>query len=147
MALAQSIIEYIHNNINAKTFFSTHYHELTDLDKSLPNLKNIHVSAVEENGCVTFLHKIKEGSIDRSYGIHVAKLANLPDELIKRADEILKIYENKERVRDIKVQEALPLEIEKKPSEVEEALKNLNPLNMTPMEAMNALYELKERLK
>ena len=107
MALAQSIIEYIHNNIGCKTFFSTHYHELTDLENNLKNLKNVHVSAHEENGNITFLHKIKDGSIDKSYGIHVAKLANLPIQLIKRADEILKIYENKEIKRDIKIQEAL----------------------------------------
>ena len=82
MSLAQSIIEYINKNIKCKTLFSTHYHELTDLDKTLKGLKNVHVSAVEENGNITFLHKIKEGSIDKSYGIHVAKLANLPNNLV-----------------------------------------------------------------
>ena len=93
MALAQSIIEYIHDNIKCKTMFSTHYHELTDLENNLKYLRNVHVSAHEENGTVTFLHKIKEGSIDKSYGIHVAKLANLPDNLIKRASDILNVYE------------------------------------------------------
>ena len=68
--------------------FSTHYHELTVLDKKLKRLKNVHVSAHEENGNVTFLHKIKEGSIDKSYGLHVAKLAKLPEALLSRADEI-----------------------------------------------------------
>ena len=91
MALAQAIIEYIHEQIKCKTLFSTHYHELTDLETKLKNLKNIHVSAHEEDGNITFLHKIEDGSIDKSYGIHVAKLAKLPDELIKRADEILKM--------------------------------------------------------
>ena len=144
MALAQSIIEYIHENIKCKTLFSTHYHELTDLENNLKNLKNIHVSAVEEDGKVTFLHKIKEGSIDKSYGIHVAKLANLPDSLIKRADTILKIYENKEQKRDIKVQEALPLdEMINTKSKVEERLDEINPLEITPLEALNILYELK----
>ena len=144
MALAQSIIEYIHENIKCKTLFSTHYHELTDLENNLKNLKNIHVSAVEEDGKVTFLHKIKEGSIDKSYGIHVAKLANLPDSLIKRADTILKIYENKEKKRDIKVQEALPLdEMINTKSKVEERLEGINPLEITPLEALNILYELK----
>ena len=101
MALAQSIIEYIHDNIKCKTLFSTHYHELTDLENNLKNLKNIHVSAVEDDGNITFLHKIKNGSIDKSYGIHVAKLANLPDSLIKRANQILNVYENKEKKRDV----------------------------------------------
>ena len=82
MALAQAIIEYIHKQIGAKTLFSTHYHELTVLEEQLSRLKNIHVSAIEQNGNVVFLHKIKEGPADKSYGIHVAKLAELPDELI-----------------------------------------------------------------
>ena len=110
MAVAQSIIEYIHDKIGAKTLFSTHYHELTDLENNLKHLKNVHVSATLENGNLTFLHKIKEGSIDKSYGIHVAKLANLPDEVIKRANQILEVYENKEQHRDIKIQESLPID-------------------------------------
>ena len=148
MALAQAILEYIHNNIKAKTLFSTHYHELTDLEDTLENLKNIHVSAYEENGEITFLHKIENGSIDKSYGIHVAKLSNLPDSLIKRADAILKVYENKERKRDIKIQEALPIEeliFEK--SAIEEEIEKIDPLNMTPLEALNLLYRLKEMQK
>lgn len=145
MALAQSIIEYIHENIKGKTFFSTHYHELTDLEQTLKHLKNIHVSAYEEDGKLVFLHKIKEGSVDKSYGIHVAKLAGLPDELIKRSDEILKIYENKEQKRDIKVQESLPLdELIPQKSKIEEELEKINPLEITPIEALNILYNLKE---
>lgn len=148
MALAQSIIEYIHNNIGCKTFFSTHYHELTDLENNLKNLKNVHVSAHEENGNITFLHKIKDGSIDKSYGIHVAKLANLPIQLIKRADEILKIYENKEIKRDIKIQEALPLdELIEKESEIEQEIKQIDILKMTPIDALNTLYKLQEKIK
>ena len=148
MALAQSIIEFIHDKIGAKTLFSTHYHELTDLENNLNNLKNIHVSAHEENGNITFLHKIKEGSVDKSYGIHVAKLANLPDSLIKRAGDILKVYENKEQKRDIKIQESLPLdELVKEESKVEEELKSIDPLTITPLEALNILYRLKEEVK
>ncbi|MEG2250353.1 MAG: DNA mismatch repair protein MutS [Bacilli bacterium] len=143
MSLAQSIIEYINKNIKARTFFSTHYHELTDLDKTLKGLKNIHVSAYEEEGNITFLHKIKDGSVSKSYGIHVAKLANLPDSLIKRADEILKIYENKENKRDILIQEALPLDV---PNEVEEEIKKLDLMNTTPFEALNILYKLKNKV-
>ena len=149
MALAQSIIEYIHNNIKCKTFFSTHYHELTDLENNLKNLKNVHVSAHEEDGNITFLHKIKEGSIDKSYGIHVAKLANLPQPLIKRAAEILKVYENKEKKRDIKIQESLPIDdlIEQVPSKIEEYIKELDILKLTPIDAMNTLYKLQEEIK
>ena len=147
MALAQSIIEYIHDNIKCKTLFSTHYHELTDLEDNLKDLKNIHVSAKEEDGNITFLHKIKEGSVDKSYGIHVAKLANLPDSLIKRANQILNVYESKEKKRDIIIQEALPLDDIVTKSEVEEELKNINVLEVSPMEALNILYELKNKIK
>ena len=147
MALAQSIIEYIHDNIKCKTLFSTHYHELTDLENNLKNLKNIHVSAVEDDGNITFLHKIKNGSIDKSYGIHVAKLANLPDSLIKRANQILNVYENKEKKRDVIIQESLPLDdLIKEESEIEKELKKINPLEMTPLEAINFLYELKQKI-
>ena len=145
MALAASIIEYIHNKVHAKTFFSTHYHELTDLSNTLPNLKNVHVSAIEEDGNITFLHKVMDGSIDKSYGIHVAKLAKLPDSLIKRADEILKSYEKNEK-RETVVELALPLE-EEKTSIVEEKIKNMDILNMTPMDALNTLFELKKDIK
>lgn len=149
MALAQSIIEYIHTNIHAKTLFSTHYHELTDLEDTLDHLKNVHVSAHEEDGKITFLHKVKEGSIDKSYGIHVAKLATLPETLVKRASNILQVYEKKEQKRDYKIQESLPLEefIQPKESELEKKIKDLNPLEITPMEALNILYELKEKVK
>ena len=145
MALAQSIIEYIHDNIGCKTMFSTHYHELTDLENKLTYLKNIHVSAHEENGTVTFLHKIKDGSVDKSYGLHVAKLANLPNKLIKRASDILSVYETKEKKRDIKIQESLPLdELMKEESVIEKKIKEIDPINMTPMEALNFLFELKK---
>ena len=148
MALAQAIIEYIHDNICCKTMFSTHYHELIDLENNLDKLKNIHVSAHEENGTVTFLHKIKDGSIDKSYGIHVAKLANLPNKLIKRASDILSIYESKEKKRDIKIQECLPLDdiMDNKESELENILKEIDPINTTPLEALNYIYKLKETI-
>ncbi len=149
MSLAQAIIEYIHTNIKCKTLFSTHYHELTDLDQTLNGLKNVHVSAIEENGNITFLHKVKDGSIDKSYGIHVAKLADLPDNLITRASNILKLYENKELKRDVKIQESLPIDdlMKEQKSPVEEELKKINILEVTPMEAMNILYQLKEKIK
>ena len=149
MALAQSIIEYIHNNIKAKTLFSTHYHELTDLEDTLKRLKNVHVSAHEEDGKITFLHKVKKGSIDKSYGIHVARLANLPESLIKRASQILAVYENKEKVRDNKIQESLPLEelMEPKENEIQKVIDEINPLEITPLEALNILYDLKNKIR
>ena len=148
MALAQSIIEYIHDSIGCKTFFSTHYHELTDLENNLKHLRNIHVSAREEDGNLIFLHKIQNGSIDKSYGIHVAKLAQLPTKVINRADQILKIYEGKEKKRDICIQEALPIEeLIPAKSPLEEELDKINPLEITPMEALNVLYQLKEKIK
>ncbi|PET71696.1 DNA mismatch repair protein MutS, partial [Bacillus sp. AFS001701] len=94
MALAQAMIEYIHDHIGAKTLFSTHYHELTVLANQLKFLKNIHVAAKEQDGKVLFLHKIFEGAADQSYGIHVAELANLPKDVISRAKELLNDLES-----------------------------------------------------
>ena len=147
MSLAQAILEYVANKIKCKTLFSTHYHELTDMEKTIPNLKNKHVSAVEENGNITFLHKVKDGSVDKSYGINVAKLAGLPDEVIDRASGILNIYENKEKKTDTIIQTTLPLNFDEKKSEVEEEVKNIDILNITPIEAINILSKLKEKVK
>ena len=148
MALAQSIIEYIEKNIKCKTLFSTHYHELTDLSDTLDTLKNVHVSAIEEDGNITFIHKVKEGSIDKSYGIHVARLANLPSTLINRASEILKVYENKEAKRDVIIQNSLPLDdLMKEESKIEKELKELDVLSITPLDAMNILYKLKNEVE
>ena len=147
MALAQAIIEYIHDFVRCKMIFSTHYHELTDLEKNLKYLRNVHVSAYEENGNITFLHKIKEGSVDKSYGIHVAKLANLPQSLIDRANVILNQYENKEIRKDVKIQEMIPLDFKTEPSNVEKMLNNLDVLSITPIDALNILYKLKNELK
>lgn len=145
MALAQSIIEYIHDNIECKTLFSTHYHELTELEKNYTNIKNIHVSALEENGKIIFLHKIKEGAIDKSYGIHVAKLANLPDSLINRANNILKSYEKKEK-GNVYIQENLKLEEPKTNNKVIDKLKDINILELNPLQALNILDELKNEI-
>ena len=147
MSLAQAILEYIHDKIGAKTLFSTHYHELTDLEKDLKKLKNKHVSAEEDEGNIIFLHKVKDGSVDKSYGINVAKLAGLPDEVINRADSILKVYENKEKKRDIIVQTTLPLNFEEPKDELKEKIKKINILELTPLQALNLLNELKESIK
>ena len=147
MSLAQAILEYIHDHIGCKTLFSTHYHELTDLEKNLKKLKNKHVSAEEKDGNIIFLHKVKDGSVDKSYGINVAKLAGLPNEVITRADDILKIYENKEKKRDITIQTTLPLNFEEPKDELKEKLKSINILELTPLEALNKLNEHKESIK
>jgi DNA mismatch repair protein MutS len=150
MSLAQSILEYIHDKIKAKTLFSTHYHELTTLSMDLTNLKNVHVSAIEEDGKVTFLHKIKQGAVDKSYGIHVASLAKLPASLIERANEILDVYENKNHKKQSFVQTSLFLNFDEKEENdnyLEERLKEINPLEITPIEALNILYELKNSVK
>ena len=148
MSLAYAILEYIHNEIKAKTLFSTHYHELTDLTKKLKRLRNVHVSAKEEEGTITFLHKVVEGAISKSYGINVASLAHLPDSVIKKAEEILTTYEtknSKSKNRIEMVQTSFHFETEENPVITE--LKELDVVNTTPMEALNLLYELKKKLK
>lgn len=149
MSLAEAILEYIHNNIKAKTMFSTHYHELTNLEKKLKHLKNVHVSAVEEDGKITFLHKIKNGSVDKSYGIHVASLANLPKELINNATKILNQYENKKTKVSNFEQTTLfeEKELDKEENKLEEKLKEIDPLYLTPIDALNLIFELKKELK
>ena len=99
MALAQAIIEYVHDHVGAKTLFSTHYHELTDLEQTLKHLHNVHVGATEENGELVFLHKIEDGPADKSYGIHVAKLAGMPADLLKRAAQILNQLESQDEIK------------------------------------------------
>ncbi|MFA6327371.1 MAG: DNA mismatch repair protein MutS [Bacilli bacterium] len=145
MSLAQSIIEYIHDHIKCKTLFSTHYHELTTLEERLDKVKNVHVSALEELGNIIFLHKIKPGAVDKSYGIHVAKLAKLPNSLIKRANEILLVHENSSIKKPI-VQEQLDLDTyeENKYQEIIEKIKAINVLEKSPLEALNILDEIKK---
>jgi DNA mismatch repair protein MutS len=188
MALAQAMIEYIHDKIGAKTLFSTHYHEMTSLENELHKLKNVHVSAVEQNGKVVFLHKIREGAADKSYGIHVAQLAELPADLIERAAEILQILEQtdaqfpagfnsqknldaiRETLQNEQDNQRLLQEAEtaaaaqlsffdeeperkktsgpsKKEKQVIEQLNGLEILDMTPLQAMNMLYELQKKLR
>ncbi|OIJ09982.1 DNA mismatch repair protein MutS [Anaerobacillus arseniciselenatis] len=168
MALAQAIVEYIHHEISAKTLFSTHYHELTALEQELPALKNVHVSAVEEDGKVVFLHKVVDGQADKSYGIHVAQLANLPEQVISRAKTILTTLENQpvtEKERTVVANEA-PVQLnlfnetieskQKKQTgsnlsdheqKVVSSLKKLDILNITPIEAIQKLNELQKKLK
>ena len=150
MSLAQAILEYISENIKAYTLFSTHYHELTRLDKKFKNIKNVHVSAVENGNTITFLHKVKSGAVDKSYGIHVARLANMPDKLLKRAEEILENYENgaKKKYQEEKVQLSMDFSEPKlQHDELKKQIENLDVMNMTPLVALNYLFELKEKIK
>ncbi|HLU22081.1 DNA mismatch repair protein MutS [Lederbergia graminis] len=164
MALAQAIIEYIHDRIGAKTLFSTHYHELTSLESNLTKLKNIHVSAIEQQGKLVFLHKVKDGPADKSYGIHVAELAELPKDLITRASAILSNLENsttKEKavvMEEPQLNEQLALfadaennskknKSSSKEQKVLEDIRALDLLEMNPLQALNQLYEIQKRLK
>ena len=157
MALAQAIVEYIHDHIHAKTLFSTHYHELTGLEEHLDRLKNIHVRAEKFEGKVVFLHQIKEGAADESYGIHVAKLADLPDTLIGRATKILTELEANPKKAAIGAGQLSLFEIEEKPKKQKKNLKNnhqvlddlvnIDLFEMTPLEAMNELYRLQKEAK
>ena len=149
MALAQAIIEYIHDRTKAKTLFATHYHELTELSTSLPRLENLHVATLEKDGQVTFLHKIEEGPADKSYGIHVAKIAGLPVDLLERADSILTHLESQDK-QVVSQQKATTDQISlfeaPQSSPVLEELRNLDIYNMTPLEVMTAVSEMKKKL-
>lgn len=143
MAIAQSIIEYIVKNIHSKTFFSTHYHEITKLSEKISAVKNIHCEVKEDDGHVTFLYKMKEGSMDRSYGVNVAKLAGLPDDLIERADELLFSLESRSNVEKTERKE---VRREEKKDELREELKRLDPMTLSPLDALNYLIDLKKRI-
>ncbi len=150
MSLAQAILEYISENIKSYTLFSTHYHELTRLDKKFKNIKNVHVSAVENGDTITFLHKVKSGAVDKSYGIHVARLAHMPASLLARADEILSEYETnaKKKNPEEKVQLSMDFFQETKNSDIiKEKLESIDLMNTTPIQALNYLFELKEEIK
>ena len=145
MSLAEAILEYVAKNIKCKTLFSTHYHELTSLDQEFLNVKNVHVAAKEEGNMITFLHKVQNGPADKSYGIHVARLAHMPEELLERAQEILDSYEKKEQNTCKEENKQLCMVFdEPKKDLLREKLKNIDPLHITPIEAMNFIFELKE---
>ena len=162
MALAQAIIEFLNTHVHAKTLFSTHYHELTVLADQHPGIANVHVGAVEDaDGQLHFLHQIQTGPADKSYGIHVAALAGLPDELIANATHILSQLENQksvvvasESVAPVPVSsvqqlaEQVPLfDVATTDDKIQQLLAQLDQLdilNMTPIDAMNALHTLKK---
>ena len=146
MALAQAMIEYIMRNIKAKTLFSTHYHELTEMAEKNAGIRNVHVDVHEEDDKVTFLYRVLDGKADKSYGINVARLAHLPSSVLERAKQILDNLElQPNMVKEVKP----PLVIEKEnPQHMQiiNQVKQVDVNKMTPMEAMQFLYELKEKM-
>lgn len=152
MALAEAILEYIHEAKGAITLFSTHYHELTQLEGKLSRLKNVHVGAKEEDGKIVFLHKVIDGPTDKSYGINVASLAGLPKSLIKRSKEILDSLEANKASKEINLNlfnfneyDELPeVKEEVKEDEIKKRLSEIDINKISPLEALNLLSELKD---
>ena len=147
MALAQSMIEYIHENIGANTLFSTHYHELTALDQTLERLSNVHVAAMEQSGKVVFLHKVKPGPADKSYGIHVAELANLPQPILSRARELLKTFEQEKKQQTRQIEQLSFFdERDTDREEVVQEIIDASISTMTPLEALQLVNNLQLKL-
>ncbi len=152
MALAQAILEYIHESKEAITLFSTHYHELTQLEGKLKRLKNVHVGAKEENGKIIFLHKVIDGPTDKSYGINVASLAGLPKSLIKRSKDILDSLEASKTGKEISLNlfnfdeydKKDEVKQEVKEDEIKKKLNQIDINKISPLEALNILSELKD---
>ncbi|OQA10306.1 MAG: DNA mismatch repair protein MutS [Firmicutes bacterium ADurb.Bin373] len=147
ISIARALAEYIHHKIKAKTLFSTHYFELTDLDKE-PGITNMNVAVREEGDQVIFLRKVIPGRADRSYGIHVARLAGLPAEIIERSAQILKNLENTDKAPSLAAAAAdngngMSSETE---NEIIRELRHLDIISMTPMEAINKLYLLQKKI-
>jgi DNA mismatch repair protein MutS len=164
LSIAWAVVEYIHERVKAKTLFATHYHHLTELEQLLPRVKNYHIAVKEQGNDIIFLRKIMPGSIDKSYGIHVARLAGLPREVIENASQVLRRLEEEEvaddkviakRLRKRKLAKVFADQAQRtlfesfaaKPSPVEEELRRLNPNEMTPLQALETLFKLKEMLR
>jgi DNA mismatch repair protein MutS len=154
LSIAWACLEYLHESNKCRALFATHYHELTSLTEKLPRL-SCHTMRVKEwKESIIFLHEVAPGTADRSYGIHVAKLAGLPPAVLQRAEEVLKTLENPAQGKtaktlgtDLPLFSVMPKEAPAKPSEVEDALKKIDPDALSPKEALEALYALKEKLK
>ena len=153
LSIAWAVIEYIHNHtkLRAKTLFASHYHELVELANLLPRVKNYNVTVAEDGGKVIFLRKVVPGGADKSYGIHVAQLAGLPKPVIRRSQEILASLENNQGQTKKSISEKdvmtrpIQLPIFRVPSEIEKELSSLDIDCLTPLEAINKLYELKQK--
>lgn len=145
MAIAQAMIEYIASEIHCMTLFSTHYHELTFLEDKGLGIQNVHASARVDNDHLVFEYLIKKGRSNKSYGVNVAKLAKLPDEVINRANLVLETLEEN-NVEDRLIEEKQVQVIEKE-SEVEKYLKAIDPMALSPLDALSTLIELKKLVK
>jgi len=153
LSIAWAVVEYIHNNarLRARTLFATHYHELVELAGSLPHVRNYNMAVTEDKGKVIFLRKVVPGGADRSYGIHVAQLAGLPKAVIHRAQEILQRLEEEQVRRKNGVRkgpvdsQTLQLSIFGRSSEIEAEMRKLDIDSMSPIEAINKLYELRKK--
>lgn len=146
MAIAQSMIEYIATHIKCMTLFSTHYHELTFLEDKHMGIQNVHASARVDDDQLVFEYMIKQGKSNKSYGVNVAKLAKLPEEVIQRANSVLKTLEEN-NVEDKLIEENQQVQVIEKESEVEKYLKNIDPMALSPLDALSTLIELKKLLK
>ena len=145
MALAQAMLEYLVQHKKGKTLFSTHYHELTAMADKLPSIRNVHVEVHEEDEKVTFLYRMMDGKADKSYGINVARLAHLPNEVLERAKQILQELEKQEV--QVSIQESMPVKEHPVESKIVKMLKEADMNRMAPIEALQCLYELKELIK
>lgn len=167
MALAGAIVQYLHDEVGAKVLFATHFHELTDLEQTLPRLKNIHVGATEENGKLIFLHKILPGPADQSYGIHVAQLAGLPRKVLRKATKLLNrleaqgsnlgptsaqldLFSSNEESETVTDQELAPsteTELSDKEKDVLDEISNLYLADQTPLQVMQLVENWQDDLK
>ncbi len=155
MALARAVVEYLHNNprLDARTLFATHYHELTELERYLPRVRNMNMAVAEEGDKVIFTHKVIPGGADRSYGVHVAQLAGMPRAVVNRANEILSELEElqaeqRERVRQKFRSAARQLALfSAAPHPVIELLQAMKVEELSPLEAINKLYEMKRMVE
>jgi DNA mismatch repair protein MutS len=152
LALAWAVLEYIHENIRAKTLFATHYHELTELEQQFEGIRNLHVSVKEAGDQILFLRKVEPGAADRSYGIEVARLAALPLPVIDRAQQILALHERTEHqvTEELSPRPAGPVQIqlfEPVNYEIADRIRRINVDELRPIEALKLLAELQQELK
>lgn len=145
IAIAYAILEYLASNKKGKTLFSTHYHELTSLDQNHKNIKNLYASVIENKQEITFTYKIKEGSIDKSYGVHVAQLANMPQAIIQRAYQLLEAFENEDNKINVNEVEYIKIE-NNKYDELIKQIKNTDIDNLSPIQALIYLEQIKKEI-
>ena len=153
MSIAQSVVEYIcdrDTGPGCKTMFATHYHELADLENSVDGVKNYNIAVKKRGDDITFLRRIVRGPADDSYGIQVAKLAGLPDTIISRAKQVLRVLEKNSagtnRVTQLDFEAMEDLNTVQAPSEMVDKLRQTDPETLTPLEALKLVYELKDAL-